>query len=73
MTKVILLLLASACASAAIVADGITYKPFIRGMERRGEAVVSADFVGKTWPDGDETAFAGFAIDGLTIRPVTGP
>ena len=73
MTKIILLMLASACASAAIVADGITYKPFIRGMERRGEATITAEFIGMRWLDGDETAFAGYAIDGLTIRPVTGP
>jgi hypothetical protein len=73
MTKVILLMLASACASAAIVADGITYKPFIRGMERHGEATVTAEFIGMRWPDGDETAFAGFAIEDGTVRPVTGP
>lgn len=63
--------LAGACATAAVVADGITYKPFIRGMERRGEVVISKDFIGLQWPDGDETAFAGLSLP--SGKPRTGP
>jgi hypothetical protein len=68
-----LTLLASTFATLAVAQDGITYKPFIRGMERRGEPVWTAEFRGLQWPDGDETAFAGYAIEDGAVRPVTGP
>lgn len=70
MKKLIILLIATAAANAAIVTDGITYKPFLRGMEKHGEPTIDERFVGLTWACGDEICFAG--IDSV-LGEVTGP
>jgi hypothetical protein len=68
----LLILLAMGLANMAVVADGITHKPFIRGLANRGTPVWSTDLIGATWRDGDETAFAGLRLL-PTVEWVTGP
>lgn len=59
MKKLLIAILAGALAQAAIVSDGITYKPFIRGMEHRAHPVWTEEFKGREWQCGDETCSAG--------------
>jgi len=68
----ILAILATTIAAVAITANGVTYKPFIRGSENRGEPTVSATFIGNEWKCGDETCFAGLRLTD-TPELVTGP
>lgn len=70
--------IATALASLAITAGGITFDPFIRGMESAGQPVLEESFIGLRWDckaggwkmrNTDEICFAGLSPDGL----VTGP
>jgi hypothetical protein len=78
-------IIATALATLAIAANGITFDPFIRGMEKEGHVVVSPEFIGLEWDcsagggrllRNDEICFAGLErlADGTpTTELVTGP